>query len=115
MNEQEITRIKNDISSLQKNLESSINNMQQAMIGKMESLVKSLVDQKANEFSTRITQQMAEMQATLSPQLNYEIPDPSNDPDKESSTFMEINFNSPDLHILGLQNQQLKWIATQDC
>ena len=89
--------------------------MQQAMMGKLESLVKSLVDQKANELSTKITQQMAEVQATLGPQLNYEIPDPNNDPSSTSATFMEINFNSPNLHVLGLQNQQLKWIATQDC
>lgn len=90
-------------------------NAEQALIGRIESMVRDLVDQKFNEISSRVSEKMNEMQPQQGMRFNYAIPEPDGEKDFESAVAMEINFDSPNLHILGLQNKQLKWIATEDC
>ncbi len=96
-------------------IERSMANAEQAIIGRIESMVRDLVDQKSNEILSRVNEKMNEAQPQQGMIFNYAIPEPDGEKDFESAVAMEINFNSPTLHVLGLQNKELKWIATEDC
>lgn len=44
--------------------------------------------------------------------FNYEVEAPDG---SKSGALMEINFDSTDLHVLGLKEGKLYWIETEDC
>jgi hypothetical protein len=111
--QQNIDSLKNSITSVENKIESRIDNLRNQITESIMSSVESLIDQKLSQASQN--QAFQEKEPSEEQSFNYEIPEPDGNDDFKSAIAMEINFNSTTLHVLGLQNKELKWIATEDC
>jgi hypothetical protein len=79
----------------------------------VQESVKNIED-RISELSNRIEEIAASSEAkNQESNFNYEIEDP--DGGQESSTFMEIGFDSPNFHVLAVKDGRLFWLATEDC
>lgn len=111
--QQNIDSLKNSITSVENKIESRIDNLRNQITESIMSSVESLIDQKLSQASQN--QDFQEKESSEEQSFNYEVTEPDGNDDFKSAIAMEINFDSPVLHVLGLQNKELKWIATEDC